>query len=58
MKLKKNEVLILRTCNADMTSYGEFVWPELGYVEAPDWEPTETCGNGLHGFLWGEGLVI
>ena len=48
-------VLVLRTCNADMTSYGGSVWPKSGPVEAPDWKPTEECGNGLHGFLWGEG---
>ena len=48
-------VLALRTCNADMTSYGGSVWPKSGPVEAPDWKPTEECGNGLHGFLWGEG---
>lgn len=45
----------LRTCNADMTSRNDFKWPTKGYVEAPDWEPTEKCGNGLHGFLDGEG---
>jgi hypothetical protein len=50
-----NEVLILRTCNADMTSYGGFKWPGSGPVEAPDWKPNQECGNGLHGFLWGEG---
>ena len=47
--------LILRTCNADMTGYGGFVWPESGRVEAPDWKPEKCCGNGLHGLLWGEG---
>ena len=47
--------LILRTVDKDRKSYGGFVWPELGYVEATDWQPTESCGNGLHGFLWGEG---
>lgn len=47
--------LILRTCSAQMTSHKGFVWPESGPVEAPDWKPTEECGNGLHGFLWGEG---
>ena len=51
----KNTVLILRTCNADMTSYGGFKYPKRGYVEAPDWKPTYTCGNKLHGLLWGEG---
>jgi hypothetical protein len=48
-------VLVLRTCAADMTSYGGFTWPESGRVEAPDWEPLPHCGNGLHGLLWGEG---
>ncbi|WP_422932086.1 hypothetical protein [Singulisphaera sp. PoT] len=38
-----------------MTSHGGFKWPESGLCEAPDWEPTEECGHGLHGFLWGEG---
>ncbi|NDD39512.1 MAG: hypothetical protein EB082_14090, partial [Verrucomicrobia bacterium] len=49
------KVLILRTCNADMTSRGGFKWPESGPVEAPDWKPTQECGNGLHGWLWGCG---
>ncbi|WP_445081510.1 DUF7666 domain-containing protein [Martelella alba] len=44
-------VLVLRTCNSDMTSRNDFVWPESGLVECPDWEPTEECGNGLHGLL-------
>ena len=52
---KPEKVLVLRTCNADMTSYGGFKWPESGPVEAPDWKPTKECGNGLHGWLWGCG---
>lgn len=28
-------MLILRTCNADMTSHSGFHWPESGPVEAP-----------------------
>ena len=48
-------VLVLRTCSADMTSYGGFTWPTSGPVEAPDWEPIAECGHGLHGLLWGEG---
>ena len=48
-------VLVLRTCNADMTSYGGFRWPESGPVEAPDWIANDSCGNGLHGLPWGEG---
>ena len=48
-------VLILRSCNAQLQSYGGFQWPESGPVSAPDWKPNVACGNGLHGFLWGEG---
>ena len=46
---------ILRTCDQDMQSYGGFIWPVEGHVAAPDWEANELCGQGLHGFLWGEG---
>src|SRR5690606_32571503 len=48
-------VLVMRTCDADMTSYGGFRWPESGPVEAPDWDPWPVCGHGLHGLLWGVG---
>ena len=48
-------VLVMRTCNADMTAYGGFKWPESGLVEAPDWKPIAKCGHGLHGLLWGVG---
>lgn len=50
-----DKVLVLRTCNADMTSYGGFRWPESGPVEAPDWDPWPVGGHGLHGLLWGVG---
>ena len=50
-----DKVLILRTCNSDMTSYEGFVWPESGPVVAPDWRDDDECGHGLHGLLWGEG---
>lgn len=49
------DAYILRTCAADMTSRGGFVWPREGKVAAPDWAATASCGAGLHGFLWGEG---
>ncbi len=54
---KKTEktVLVLRTCSADMTSHGGFKWPKRGPVSAPDWIDNFECGNGLHGWLWGEG---
>ena len=47
--------LILRTCDANMQSHGGFQWPRSGPVAAPDWNRTAECGNGLHGFLRGEG---
>jgi hypothetical protein len=46
---------ILR-CNAsDLTSKNQFKWVTQGPVEASDWQPIKKCGNGLHGWLWGEG---
>ncbi len=56
-KLNKGDVLVLRTCNSDMSSQHdpEFFWPKKGPVSAPDFKPTVECGHGLHGFLWGEG---
>ena len=54
-KLPENKVLVLRTCNYDMTSHGGFKWPTSGPVKCDDWINDEWCGNGLHGFLWGEG---
>ncbi len=47
--------LVLRTCNADMTSYGGFVWPAEGAVQCDDWSETPICKGGLFGLLWGEG---
>ena len=38
----------IRTCEADHTSHGGFVWPETGLVTCPDWDPTDRCGGGLH----------
>ena len=49
------KALMLRTCDADMSAHGGFVWPTSGYVKAPDWNPKPVCGGGLHGALWGEG---
>jgi hypothetical protein len=48
---------VLRTCNADGTSCGGFQWNLTigGVTTAPDWDPTDKCGKGLHGFLNGEG---
>ena len=54
-KLADGEILVLRTCSPQMTSYGEFTWPRSGHVEAPDWIGDDRCGHGLHGLPWGEG---
>ena len=51
----KKYALVLRACNADMSSKNGFIWPTSGPVEAPDWVPTDECGNGLHGWLHGHG---
>lgn len=51
----KDKVLVLRTCNSDMSSMCGFYWPEEGPVECPDWDPTPECGHGLHGLLDGRG---
>ena len=47
-------MIILRNVRPDMTSHGGFVWPKSGPVEAPDWDPTPTCGHGLHGLRSGD----
>jgi len=45
----------MKVVGPDMRSYGGFLWPESGYVEAPDWDPQPACGRGLHGWLNGQG---
>jgi hypothetical protein len=51
----EKKALVIRTCNADMTAHGGFIWPKEGNVEAPDWNPTAECGGGLHGLIDGFG---
>src|ERR1035437_9023234 len=53
--VKPNHVLVLRTSNKDREAYNNFQYPELGFVEAPDWNNNDECGGGLHGLVWGEG---
>ena len=55
MKLAANEILVLRDVKKNMKSWGEFVWPIRGWVEAHDWQDTDKCGHGLHGLPWGAG---
>ena len=52
-----SKILVLRTCNADLSSHEGFQWPDSGAVVAPDWDPDPTinCGGGLHGLAWGDG---
>jgi hypothetical protein len=56
-KLRKNEILVLRTCGENGEAHGGFVWPLTvgAVVTAPDWKDTDRCGNGLHGLPWGVG---
>ena len=48
---------ILKTIKKDFTAYQGFKWAETvgATVTAPDWKPTQECGNGLHGWLNGVG---
>ena len=52
---KENHSYILRASGKDGISKNGFKYPNLGLVECPDWKATESCGNGLHGWLWGVG---
>jgi hypothetical protein len=54
---KRGEVLVMKCVGPNGESHGSFIWPtKVGaIVEAPDWSPAASCGNGLHGWLWGLG---
>ncbi len=55
-KVKAVTALVLRCCNADMSSRNGFVWPGVGEIAtAHDWIDNSDCGNGLHGWLYGQG---
>ena len=48
--------LVLRTCAADLTSKNCFQWPQVGEIAiAHDWVNNKECGQGLHGWLYGQG---
>jgi len=49
------KVLVLKVVRDDMTSYNGFKWPESGKVVPERWTDGAECGNGLHGWLSGEG---
>ena len=52
-------VLALRVCAAGGISHRGFRWPTEagGIVEPVRWDPAPTCGDGLHGWLWGAGDI-
>ena len=49
--------LVLRACDASLRSHEGFQWPDQIGTEviAPDWSAEASCGNGLHGWLYGAG---
>ena len=56
-----DRVLILRRISKDGMSHGGFAkWgaqSELNITVQPEvWNPTRSCGNGIHGWPWGIGL--
>ena len=60
LKPKKGQALVLRKCfrkEGKLTTRNNFIWPEKGPVEAPDFKPTFQRGHGLHGLLWGAGSL-
>ena len=52
------EVLILKCVDHNGQGYGGFQYPLTvgSLVEAPDWDPANKCGGGLHGWAWGIGI--
>lgn len=55
----KNTSLVLKAIDHNYQSYGGFQYPTTvgSVVIAPDWVPKPGCGNGLHGWLWGQGAA-
>jgi uncharacterized protein (DUF2345 family) len=54
--LKKDEILVWKRCITEKTAYNNFEYPDTGIVEAEDWEETNNCGQGLHG--WTKGFEL
>jgi hypothetical protein len=54
-----DDVYVLKVVGQNGEAHRGFVWPLTvgATVTAPDWQPHRECGNGLHGWLWGEGDV-
>src|SRR5690606_39148686 len=54
----QDPILLLRTTDKyGRSAFNGFQWPTSPNqgVIAPDWDPSDCCGGGLHGCLWGEG---
>ena len=53
---QNGEILVVKTVDKNRRALhgcaNGFQYPESDSVEAPDWEPTFTCGGGLHGLPW------
>jgi hypothetical protein len=45
----------LRTNDENNQAYKGFQYPTKGRVECLKWDPSPTCGNGLHFLAWGAG---
>ena len=56
-ELRMTTSLVLRVCAKDGSSHNGFKWPLTvgAEVVAPDWNKHPECGNGLHGWLFGQG---
>lgn len=52
------EVLIVKCTDAHGVAYNGFKYPDIvgSEVTAPDWQPDNKCGSGLHGWPWGLGI--
>lgn len=57
MQTDTSRVFLLRSCSSDFTSFDGFQWPSTVGAECrPEaWNPEPECGDGLHGFVNGEG---
>lgn len=55
LKLKNDEILVLKTVRMDRRSLTGFKWPREGKVTAVDWRNDSICGGGFHALPWGVG---
>ena len=46
-------MLFLKSLPATRLAYGNFLWPDQvgAIVQSTTWDPTPTCGGGLHGLI-------